>query len=64
VTSSPFYGWVGALGAGFIYDRTGSHDLAWWRAAALNVVALTLLGRARPPRRASTTGWEPLFKEA
>jgi len=64
VKSGPFYGWVGALGAGFIYDRTGSYDLAWWLAAALNVVALTLLGLARPPRRASSTGLEPVFKEA
>jgi OFA family oxalate/formate antiporter-like MFS transporter len=52
----------GALGAGFIYDRTGSYDLAWWLAAALNVVALALLGLARPPRRTSLTRSEPVLK--
>jgi len=41
----------GPLGAGFIYDRTGSYDPAWVASAALNVVALGLLAWARPPRR-------------
>ena len=41
----------GPLGAGFIYDRTGSYGPAWMGSAALNVVALTLLRWARPPRR-------------
>ena len=53
----------GALGAGFIYDRTGSYDLAWWLAAAFSV-ALALLGLVRPPRRSSLIGLEPVFKEA
>ena len=42
---------LGPLGAGFIYDRTGSYDPAWVASAALNVVALGLLAWARPPRR-------------
>ena len=41
----------GPLGAGFIYDRTGSYGPAWMGSAALNVVALGLLRWARPPRR-------------
>ena len=41
----------GPLGAGFIYDRTGSYGPAWVGSAALNVVALGLLAWARPPRR-------------
>ena len=41
----------GPLGAGFIYDRTGSYGPAWMASAALNVVALGLLHWARPPRR-------------
>jgi len=40
----------GPLGAGFIYDRTGSYGPAWVGSAALNVVALGLLRWARPPR--------------
>lgn len=42
---------LGPLGAGFIYDRTGSYGPAWVGSAALNVVALALLRWARPPRR-------------
>ena len=42
---------VGPLGAGFIYDRTGSYGPAWVASAALNVAALALLALARPPRR-------------
>jgi len=42
---------LGPLGAGFIYDRTGSYGPAWVASAALNVVALGLLAWARPPRR-------------
>jgi MFS family permease len=42
---------LGPLGAGFIYDRTGSYGPAWVASAALNVVALGLLALARPPRR-------------
>ena len=41
----------GPLGAGFIYDRTGSYGPAWLGSAALNVMALGLLRWARPPRR-------------
>ena len=41
----------GPLSAGFIYDRTGGYGPAWIGSAALNVVALTLLAWARPPRR-------------
>jgi MFS transporter, OFA family, oxalate/formate antiporter len=41
----------GPLGAGFIYDRTGSYGSAWLGSAGLNVVALGLLRWARPPRR-------------
>jgi len=41
----------GPLSAGFIYDRTGSYGPAWVLSAALNVVALGVLARARPPRR-------------
>jgi len=41
----------GPLGAGFIYDRTGSYGPAWMGSAALNVVALGLLRWVRPPRR-------------
>ena len=42
---------LGPLGAGFIYDRTGSYGPAWIASAGLNLVALGLLARARPPRR-------------
>jgi MFS family permease len=42
---------LGPLGAGFIYDRTGSYGPAWVGSAALNVVALGLLAWARPPHR-------------
>jgi MFS family permease len=42
---------LGPLGAGFIYDRTGSYGPAWVASAALNVVALGLLAWARPPHR-------------
>jgi MFS transporter, OFA family, oxalate/formate antiporter len=41
----------GPLGAGFIYDRTGSYGSAWLASAALNAVALGLCHWARPPRR-------------
>ena len=41
----------GPLGAGFIYDRTGSYGPAWLGSAALNVMALGLLRWARPPQR-------------
>ena len=44
-------GW-GPLLAGAIYDATGSYNLTWLLAAALNVVALALLSQARPPRPA------------
>ena len=42
---------LGPVGAGFVYDRTGSYGPAWIASAALNVVALGLLAWARPPRR-------------
>lgn len=41
---------LGPLGAGAIYDRTGNYGLAFVLAAVLNVLALVLLVRARPPR--------------
>ncbi|MBI1728274.1 MAG: MFS transporter [Candidatus Rokubacteria bacterium] len=41
----------GPLGAGFIYDRTGSYGPAWVASAVLNLAALGLLVWARPPRR-------------
>ena len=50
---------LGPLGAGFIYDRTGSYGPAWVASAALNVVALGLLAWARPPHRLELS-----FKEA
>jgi MFS transporter, OFA family, oxalate/formate antiporter len=42
---------LGPLGAGFIYDHTGSYTLAWWISAGFNLLALGLLALARPPRR-------------
>ncbi len=39
----------GPLAAGFIYDRAGSYQLAWWLGAGFNALALLLLGFARPP---------------
>ncbi|HET9855475.1 MAG TPA: MFS transporter [Methylomirabilota bacterium] len=39
----------GPLAAGFIYDRTGTYQLAWWLSAGFNALALILLGFARPP---------------
>jgi MFS family permease len=41
----------GPLAAGAVYDATGSYRLAFWVAAALNVVAGLLLGMTRPPLR-------------
>ena len=42
---------LGPVGAGFIYDRTGSYGPAWVASAVLNLAALGLLAWARPPRR-------------
>jgi MFS transporter, OFA family, oxalate/formate antiporter len=39
----------GPLAAGFIYDRAGSYQLAWWLSAGFNALALLLLAFARPP---------------
>jgi cyanate permease len=39
----------GPLGAGAIYDATGSYTAAFVLAAALNAVALGLLAATRPP---------------
>ena len=39
----------GPLAAGFIYDRAGDYQLAWWLSAGFNVLALILLAFARPP---------------
>ena len=39
----------GPLAAGFIYDRAGSYQLAWWLGAGFNALALILLAVARPP---------------
>jgi MFS family permease len=43
----------GPLAAGFIYDRAGDYQLAWWLSAAFNALALALLAFARPPAPAS-----------
>jgi MFS family permease len=43
----------GPLAAGFIYDRAGDYQLAWWLSAGFNALALVLLAFARPPRLAS-----------
>ena len=40
---------LGPVAAGWIFDRRGSYALAWWGSAALNVLALAFLVRARPP---------------
>jgi OFA family oxalate/formate antiporter-like MFS transporter len=40
----------GPLGAGAIYDRTGSYSGAFLGSALLNAVSLALLALARPPR--------------
>lgn len=55
---------LGPLGAGFIYDRTGSYGPAWLASAALNLVALGLLAWARPPRRRELARPELSLKEA
>jgi len=39
----------GPLAAGFIYDRAGDYQLAWWLSAGFNALALILLAFARPP---------------
>ncbi len=39
----------GPLAAGWIYDHRGDYTLAWWLSAGFNVLALLLLGSARPP---------------
>ena len=38
----------GPLAAGFIYDRAGSYQLAWWLGAGFNTLALLVLVVARP----------------
>lgn len=43
---------LGPVAAGWIFDRRGSYALAWWGSAALNVLALAFLARARPPAAA------------
>jgi MFS family permease len=40
---------AGPVGAGWIYDHTGSYGLAWWLAVGCNLLALALLAFARPP---------------
>lgn len=40
---------VGPVMAGWVYDRRGSYDLAWWLSAACNAGAVLLLAAARPP---------------
>ncbi|MBI3105647.1 MAG: MFS transporter [Candidatus Rokubacteria bacterium] len=40
---------AGPVGAGWIYDHTGSYGLAWWLSAGCNLLALALLAFARPP---------------
>jgi MFS family permease len=39
----------GPLAAGFIYDRVGDYQLAWWLSAGCNALALGLLVLAHPP---------------
>jgi MFS family permease len=39
----------GPLAAGFIHDRSGDYELAWWLGAGFNVLALGLVAFARPP---------------
>jgi len=39
----------GPLAAGFIHDRAGDYQLAWWLSAGFNALALILLAFARPP---------------
>jgi MFS family permease len=43
----------GPLAAGFIYDRTGEYQLAWWLSAGFNAVAFGLLALARAPAPAA-----------
>jgi MFS family permease len=40
---------VGPLAAGWVYDHARSYDAVWWASASLNLLALALLGWARPP---------------
>ena len=48
---------LGPLAAGWIYDRHGGYGPAWLAAAGFNLLALALLGLARPPRaRHGTAG--------
>jgi MFS family permease len=43
----------GPLAAGFIYDRAGDYQLAWWLSAGFNLLALGLLVYARSPAPAA-----------
>ena len=54
-------GAVGPVGAGWIYDTTGSYTWAFVLSALTNVVGLVLLSAARPPgnRRAPRPGGVP-----
>lgn len=48
---------LGPVAAGWIYDRFGGYGPAWWLSAALNLLALALLGLARAPHpRAAGAG--------
>ena len=47
---------VGAVGAGVIYDLTGSYQFAFMAFAALGALATVLVLFARPPRRPTSTG--------
>jgi MFS family permease len=49
----------GPLAAGFIYDRAGDYQLAWWLSAGFNVLALALLPFARPPAPGGTPPLTP-----
>ena len=42
-------GSLGAFGAGWLRDRTGSYDTAFWAGAAANVMAIGLALVLRPP---------------
>jgi MFS family permease len=46
----------GPLGAGWIYDRHGSYEPAFWLAAGLNLLALAFLALARSPGPSPAVG--------
>lgn len=44
-------GSLGAFGAGWLRDQTGSYDMAFWGGAMGNLIAMVLAGLLRPPRK-------------